>query len=70
MASNTTLLLPGQSAPFEVISATDKSGIVVIAASLGLIFAFISLLIRLYLQIEIRHQIGRDDLTVLLAMVS
>lgn len=70
MANNGTQLLPGQSAPLETITPTDQSGIIVIATALGLIFASISLLIRLYLQIEIRRKIGRDDVAVLLAMVS
>jgi len=70
MSYNGTQLLPGQSPPLEVITATDQRGVIIIATTLGLIFASISLLIRVYLQLEIRHQIGRDDAAVLLAMVS
>lgn len=69
MAYNGSQLLPGQSAPLEVITATDQSGVILIVTALGLIFAIISLLIRIYLQYEIRHQISRDDAAVLLAMV-
>jgi hypothetical protein len=70
MSYDGTQLLPGQSPPLEVITATDQRGVIIIATTLGLIFASISLLIRLYLQLEIRHQVGRDDVAVLLAMVS
>lgn len=69
MVYNGTQLLPGQSPPLEVITATDQGGVILIATALGIIFAIISLLIRVYLQLEIRHQISRDDVAVLLAMV-
>ncbi|KAE8446753.1 hypothetical protein EG329_011658 [Mollisiaceae sp. DMI_Dod_QoI] len=69
MAYNGTQLLPGHAPPLEVITATDQRGVVLIATALGLIFAVISLLIRLYLQFEIRHATARDDAAVLLAML-
>ncbi|KUJ14945.1 uncharacterized protein LY89DRAFT_649533 [Mollisia scopiformis] len=69
MAYNGSQLLPGQSAPLEVLTATDQSGVILIAAALGLIFAIISLLIRVYLQLEVRHHVARDDAAVLLAML-
>ncbi|KAF8855459.1 hypothetical protein BDZ45DRAFT_793423, partial [Acephala macrosclerotiorum] len=69
MAYNGTQLLPSQSPPFEVITATDQSGVVLIAAALGLIFAFISLLIRVYLQFQVRHQVSLDDVAVFVAML-
>lgn len=55
MSSNgTKQLLPGQSAPLATITATDQSGIVLIATALGLAFAAISVLIRAYIQMGIR----------------
>ncbi len=55
MASiGTTELSPGQSAPLTKITATDQSGVVLIATALGLAFALISVLIRAYVQIGIR----------------
>lgn len=71
MASNSTGgLLPGQSAPLTVITATDQSGIVLIATALGLSFAIISFIIRIYIRLEFRHQFSRDDVVCAFAMVS
>ena len=70
MDSNSTGgLLPGQSAPLTVITSTDQSGIVLIATALGLSFAIISLIIRIYIRLEFRHQFSRDDVVCALAMV-
>jgi len=70
MASNDTGLLPGQSAPFTVITSTDQSGVVLIATSLGLGFAIISILLRIFIRLEFRNQIAKDDVLAFSAMVS
>ncbi|KAK0715148.1 hypothetical protein B0H67DRAFT_553733 [Lasiosphaeris hirsuta] len=54
-------VLPGQSAPLAVLTATDQSGVIIIGATLALIFAVISMLIRLYVRLEFRHSFARDD---------
>jgi len=72
MDSNSTAppaLLPGQSPPLTVITPTDQGGILYIATALALIFAFISILIRLFIRMEFRHSFSNDDIAALLAMV-
>jgi len=64
-----TVLLPGQSPPLSIITSTDQSGVLLIVASLALIFALISMLIRIYLQLEVRHKVEPDDYAVFAAMV-
>ncbi|KAK0113952.1 hypothetical protein ONS95_014197 [Cadophora gregata] len=55
MASNETAgLLPGRSAPLSTITSRDQSGVVLIATALGLAFALVSMLIRVYIQIGLR----------------
>jgi hypothetical protein len=70
MDSNSTSLLPGQSAPIAVITATDQSGIVLIATTLALAVALVSLLMRVYMQLQIRHQFSNDDFITMGSMVS
>ncbi|KAK3353306.1 hypothetical protein B0T25DRAFT_207929 [Lasiosphaeria hispida] len=55
-------VFPGQSAPLAVLTTTDQSGVIIIGATLALIFAVISMLIRLYVRLEFRHSFARDDL--------
>lgn len=66
----TSTLLPGQSAPLTVVTATDQTGIVVIGTVLALIFAFISIFLRLFIRFQFRHEFARDDIVALVAMVS
>jgi hypothetical protein len=70
MDSNSTTLLPGQSPPISMITATDQSGVVLIATALALTIAFISLLMRVYMQLQIRHQYAPDDFIAMGSMVS
>jgi hypothetical protein len=70
MDSNSSALLPGQAAPIAVITATDQSGIVLIATTLALAIAIVSLLMRVYMQLQIRHQFSRDDFIAMGSMVS
>jgi hypothetical protein len=70
MDSNSTSLLPGQSAPIAVITATDQSGIVLITTTLALAVALVSLLMRVYMQLQIRHQFSHDDFITMGSMVS
>ncbi|KAI9052340.1 hypothetical protein LZ554_003690 [Drepanopeziza brunnea f. sp. 'monogermtubi'] len=71
MASNGSReLLPGQSAPLAIVSASDQGGIVVIATALGLAlglaFALVSILVRVYISRGIR---SAADIAVATAMV-
>jgi len=71
MASNGASEVPaGQSSPLSIITQTDKTGVVLIVTSLGLIFALISLFIRAAIRFEFRQKFGRDDVAVAAAMVS
>lgn len=69
MASTTPVLAPGQSPPLTVISPTNQGGVVLIITALGMVFAFVSILIRLYIRLQIRHAFQRDDIAVAIAMV-
>ena len=66
----TSTLLPGQSAPLTVVTATDQTGVVIIGTVLALIFAFISIFLRLFIRAQFRHEFARDDIAALVAMVS
>jgi hypothetical protein len=70
MASNGTTLLSGQSAPLASITSTDERGIVLIATSLGLAFALISLVIRIFIRIDFHQAFARDDVAAVASMVS
>jgi len=69
MSPQATGLLQEQSAPVTIITSTDRSGLVLIAIALGLAFALVSLLIRVYVRREFSHQFARDDFVVAIAMV-
>ncbi|KAE9367678.1 hypothetical protein N431DRAFT_349139 [Stipitochalara longipes BDJ] len=69
MNSNTTTLLPGQSAPLATITAIDQSGIVLITTALALAISLTSLLMRVYMQLQIRHQFSQDDYLTMSSMV-
>ncbi|ERT01164.1 hypothetical protein HMPREF1624_02406 [Sporothrix schenckii ATCC 58251] len=64
MADNSTVL-----PPLKAVTDTDQGGILAIAASLGLVFGVISLLIRTYVRIECRAAFGKDDYAAFLSMV-
>jgi len=70
MDSNSTTLLPGQGAPIAIITATDQSGIVLIATALALAISLTSLLMRAYMQLQIRHQFSQDDYLTMGSMVN
>ncbi|KFY95000.1 hypothetical protein V498_03592 [Pseudogymnoascus sp. VKM F-4517 (FW-2822)] len=69
MDSTTPVVAPGQSPPLTVISPTDQGGVVLIITALGMVFALVSILIRLYIRLQIRHTYERDDTAVAIAMV-
>lgn len=69
MSSQPSGLLPGQSAPLTIITSTDRSGLILIATALGLIFALVSLLIRAYVRYEFSRQFARDDAVLTVAVV-
>ena len=69
MDSNSPVLAPGQSAPLTVISPTDQGGVVLIVTALGMIFAIVSILIRMYIRLQLRHIFEHDDSVVMIAMV-
>lgn len=71
MSSNETLgLLPGQSAPLATITSLDQGGVVVIATSLGLAFALVATVLRIYMQLDFRRRLSQDDFTAVAAFVS
>lgn len=70
MDSSSEALLPGQSPPLSVITPTDHSGIVLIVTILGIIFALISIIIRVYIRLQRRNAFARDDVAATIAMVS
>jgi hypothetical protein len=64
-------LLPGQSPPLVVISATDKGGVIIITTALGLAFVLVSLLIRAYVRYGFSPgRFAWDDGLILAAAVS
>lgn len=69
MDSTSPVLAPGQSPPLTVISPTNQGGVVLIITALGMVFALVSILIRLYIRLQIRHAYERDDAAVAVAMV-
>lgn len=69
MDSNSATLLPGQSPPLSVITPTDQGGVVLIVTALGMIFALISIIIRVYIRLQLRNAFARDDVVVSVAMV-
>ncbi|ROV98038.1 hypothetical protein VMCG_07079 [Cytospora schulzeri] len=68
-SSPTSTLLPGQSPPLAALTDTNRSGIVLITTSLCLIFALLSITIRLYVRLQFRHQIDRDDFASFISMI-
>ncbi|KFY42604.1 hypothetical protein V495_04422 [Pseudogymnoascus sp. VKM F-4514 (FW-929)] len=69
MDSTTPVLAPGQSPPLAVISPTNQGGVVLIITALCMVFALVSILIRLYIRLQIRHAYERDDSAVAIAML-
>jgi hypothetical protein len=69
MASTAPVLAPGQSPPLTVISPTNQGGVILIITALGMVFALVSILIRLYIRLQIRHAYERDDTAIAVAMV-
>lgn len=68
--SSMTHKLPGQSPPLAALTHTDKSGIVVIATSLCLVFSLFSMAIRILVRQYFRRaQLGWDDIGSIAAMV-
>jgi hypothetical protein len=63
-------LLPGQSAPLTVITPTNQSGIVIIATALALVFALVSVLLRLFIRVEFRQRFAGDDVATFISMAS
>lgn len=54
----------------KAVTATDQGGILAIAASMALVFAILSLLVRAYVRIECSAAFAKDDLVSCLSMVS
>ena len=62
-------LLPGQSPPLSIITDTDQSGILLITTALGLILAFVSILIRLFIRVGLGARFAKDDFASFFSMV-
>ena len=61
--------IPGQAPPFAVISPTDQSGLVIMAAATGMSFVFVASLIRWYVRREVSNSFARDDAVIVIATV-
>lgn len=60
----------GQSRPLAALTPSDKSGVVIIATSLCLIFSLFSMAIRVFVRQSFRRaHIGLDDVTSITSMV-
>ncbi len=69
-ATATGGLLPGQAPPLGAISDTKQDGVLIITAALGLVFALISSLIRLFIRYEFSSRFAKDDVASFFSMVS
>lgn len=68
--SSTSHSLPGQSPPLAALTQTDRSGIVVIATSLCLVFGLFSMAIRISVRQYFRRaQLAWDDVASITSMV-
>ncbi len=56
--------------PFYQVTPTDHGAWVVVATGVGISCALVTLLIRGFVRVVISPPFGRDDTTILLAMVS
>ncbi|MCJ1291175.1 hypothetical protein MMC34_002718 [Xylographa carneopallida] len=61
--------ISGQAPPFAVISPTDQSGLVIMAAAVGMSFVFVASLIRWYVRREVSNSFARDDAVIVIATV-
>ncbi|MCJ1396697.1 hypothetical protein MMC18_009589 [Xylographa bjoerkii] len=59
--------IPGQAPPFAIISANDQSGLVIMAAAVGMSFVFVASLIRWYIRREVSDSFARDDAVIVIA---
>lgn len=69
MDSSSSALAPGQLPPLSVITPTDQGGVILIVTALCMIFSLISILIRVYVRLQLRHTIMRDDVMVSASMI-
>lgn len=71
MDSNSTAgLLPGQDAPLAVVTATDQTGIIIITTAFAMVFALVSICIRIFIRMEFHHAFSVDDHFSIASMVS
>ncbi|MCJ1436551.1 hypothetical protein MMC27_005930 [Xylographa pallens] len=61
--------IPGQAPPFAIISSTDQSGLVILAAAVGMSFVFVASLIRWYVRREVSNSFARDDAVIMIATI-
>ena len=61
--------LPGSSPPHAVITPLDQAGVLYIVTALALIFALLSIIIRVYVRYEFSHSFGADDVSCGVAFV-
>lgn len=68
--SDSVQLMPGQSAPFAIVTPTDQRGVLWIVTAFCLATAITSLLIRAYVRVEFSQSYGKDDISISGAFVS
>ncbi|KAM7188890.1 hypothetical protein V8F20_010399 [Naviculisporaceae sp. PSN 640] len=66
--ASTPTLLPGQSPPLTVVTATDQTGVVIIGAILALVFSVISMFIRLFIRSKFQNEFAKDDTAAFVAL--
>ncbi len=59
----------GPPAALAAITPTNHTGIVLIGTALALVFSVVSMLIRLYIRFQIRHEFSLDDTASIAAVV-
>ncbi len=68
MSDNEELkILPGHSAPAAIITASDRSGYIIIANALGLIVVLVAFGLRIHMRI--RNRFGSDDVALAVSTV-
>ncbi len=55
--------------PLAAITPTDHTGIVLIGTALALVFSVVSMLIRIYIRLQFRHEFSLDDISSISAVV-
>jgi len=69
-SSSGILVPPGQYPPFAVVTQTDHTAWIIIAAALGLCWVLLFTGIRLFIRPSVRHSVELDEYAIAAATVS